>query len=140
MKLAWGAYLSVGNDLIDSDHKKLIVAVNNVAHAIETRDRAALSEAYKFLNNLLSIHFTNEEKIAKAANIPFDTNDLCHLQLMDEINYMINKLDNLQSIWPDHVVKMYSRFLNEWVIKHIVEDDMKMKPVLETYPYNFISN
>lgn len=140
MKLAWAEYLSVGNDLIDSDHKQLIAAVNNVAQAIETRDRAALSKAYKFLNILMSVHFANEEKIAKAVNIPFDANNLHHLQLMDEIKYMINKLDNLQSIWPDHVVKMYSRFLNEWVIKHIVEDDMKMKHVLETYPYNFISN
>lgn len=140
MKLAWADYLSVGNDLIDGDHKKLIIAVNNVAQAIETRDRAALSKAYKLLNALMSLHFINEEKIAKAVNIPFEANNLHHLQLMDEIKYMIVKLDNLQSIWPDHVVKMYSRFLNEWVIKHIVEDDMKMKPVLETYPYNFISN
>lgn len=140
MKLAWAEYLSVGNDLIDGDHKKLILAINDVTQAIETRDGAAISKAYKLLNVLMGIHFINEEKIARAVNIPFDANNLHHLQLMDEIKYMINKLDSLQGIWPDHVVKMYSRFLNEWIIKHIVEDDMKMKPVLETYPYNFISN
>lgn len=140
MKLAWEENLSVGNELIDSDHKKLIVAINNVAQAIETRDRAALSKAYKFLNILMSIHFANEEKIARAVNLPFNANNLHHLQFIDEIKYMINKLDNLQSIWPDNVVNMYSRFLEEWVIKHIVEEDMKMKPVLKTYPFNFVSN
>ncbi len=138
MKLAWAEYLSVGNDLIDGDHKKLIVAVNNVAQAIEARDRAALSKAYKLLNVLMSLHFINEEKIAKAVNIHFEENNLHHLQLMDEIKYMILKLDNLQSFWSDNVVKMYSRFLSDWIIEHIVEDDMKMKPVLENYPYDMI--
>lgn len=140
MKIAWAEYLSVGNDLIDGDHKKLILAVNNVAQAIESRDRAALSSSYNLFNVLMNIHIKNEAKIAKAVNFPFDANHLHHLQLMDEVKYMIAKLDDLQSFWPDNVVNMYCKFLNDWIIEHIVEEDMKMKPVLETYPYNFVSN
>lgn len=140
MCITWAEYLSVGNNLIDSDHKKLIVAINNVAHAIETRDRAALSREFRLLNDLMGAHFINERKIAKAVNFPFDASNLHHLQLIDEIRYMITKIDSLSSCWPDSVVKMYGRYLSDWILEHIIKVDMKLKPVLKTHPYNFVSN
>lgn len=28
-------------------------------------------------------------------------------------------------------------FLSDWLAKHVTGDDMKMKPVLQNYPYDF---
>lgn len=64
MELAWSEELSVGNAMIDSEHKDLIIIVNNVEHAIRARDSSALSRAFKLLEDHMRIHFTNEEKIA----------------------------------------------------------------------------
>jgi len=140
MGIAWADNLSVGNGLIDSDHKNLIVAVNNVANAIETRDRTSLPKTFRLLVVLLRIHFINEEKIARAANFPIESIRLGHLQWTNEISYLIEKLLNIHSAWPDHLVIASSRFLKDRMISHIVEEDMQLKPVLETFSYDFVSN
>lgn len=137
MGLAWADHLSVGNAMIDSDHKNLIVAVNSVKHAVRTRDRIALSKAFKLFDTYMHIHFRNKEKIAEAVTFPFAQRKLEHLQLMNEMRYMIKKLEAKHSDWPDNLVKMYSRYLSGWIIDHIIEKDMQMKPVLQAYPYDF---
>lgn len=39
--------------------------------------------------------------------------------------------------WSESVSEYYSCFLGEWMIQHIIQEDMLMKPVLQTYPYDF---
>jgi len=140
MGLIWADYLSVGNGVIDSDHKKLIAAVNSVERAIEARNREALSSKFKVLEILMQAHFENEEKIANAANYPTSEIMIGHRQLMAEIKYMIHKLESTEGSWPDNLLTMYGRYLNDWMIDHIIEYDMEMKPALQNYPYDFVSN
>ena len=35
------------------------------------------------------------------------------------------------------VMDDYAQFLQDCLIKHITEEDMLLKPVLQTYPYDF---
>ena len=39
--------------------------------------------------------------------------------------------------WSESAAAHYSYFLGEWMIEHILQEDMLMKPVLQTYPYDF---
>lgn len=137
MGLTWAEHLSVGNGLIDSDHQNLIVVVNRVEHAIDTRDRAALSKAVELLDIYMLIHFRNEEKIAEAIKFPFTQNKVAQRQLMHEMRYMLNKLEDKHIVWPDHYVNMNSRSLSGWMTDHIIKIDMQMKPALLAYPYDF---
>jgi hemerythrin len=136
MGLNWAEHLSVGNEMIDSEHRNLIVVVNSVEHAIRTGDRVAMSKTFDLLDTYLHIHFRNEERIAAAASIPFIKIKLEHRLLLKEMRYMREELET-QSIWPDDLVKKYSRFLSGWMADHIFKEDMQLKPVLQTYPYNF---
>ena len=61
MTLKWTKQLSVGNAVIDSDHKNLIGVVNDTRSAIRARDSFMLSEAFVRLEDWLWIHFENEE-------------------------------------------------------------------------------
>lgn len=137
MGISWAEHLSVGNETIDSDHKNLIVVVNRVQHAIATGDHAALSESFELLETYMIIHFKNEERIAEAVNFPFAHNKMEHLQLINELNSMRNILESINGKWPDHMVKMYSHYLSDWMLNHIIKEDMQLKPVLQTYPYDF---
>jgi len=137
MCLNWAEHLSVGNGIIDSDHKNLIVVVNRLANAIRARDRAALAKAFELLDTYMSVHFRNEEKIAEAIEFPFEKNKIDHRQLMHEMRYMVKELESMDSYWPDHLLQKYSRFLSSWLIDHIIKTDMKMKPALQAYPYEF---
>lgn len=137
MGLIWAEHLSVGNGLIDSDHKNLIVVVNSLEQAIGTRDRAAISNSYKLLDTYMGIHCRNEEKIAEAIKYPFARNRFAHQQLMHEMRYMIEELGSNLGHWPDNLLDRYSHFLSDWMTDHIVKTDMKMKPALQAYPYDF---
>lgn len=138
MGLAWSEQLSVGNAMIDSDHKNLIVAVNKVDDAIVKEDRAALALAFELFDAYMHIHTQNEEKISEAVNYPFTQDKLAQQQLMDEMRYMIKKLEGICGTWPDNLLKMYSRFLTGWMTDHIVKTNMQMKQALQAYPYDFI--
>jgi len=129
--------LSVGNALIDSDHQNLIVVVNSVEHAIASRDRAAFSKSFDLLETYMNIHFRNEEKIADAVKFPFGQNKLEHRYIIIEMRKMREEMDTSNGIWTDELVAKYSRFLSNWMTSHIIKEDMQLKPVLETYPYNF---
>ena len=137
MGLDWAEHLSVGNELIDAEHKNLIVAVNSIEHAIATRNRIALSRAFDLLDTYLHIHFRNEERIAAAIKFPFSKNRLEHQHLLKEMRYMRAELDTKDGIWRDELVDKYSRFLSGWMAEHIIKEDMLMKRELQTYPYDF---
>jgi len=135
--LTWAEHLSVGNGMIDAEHKNLIVVVNSVEHAIGTRDHIALSKVFDLLDTYIHIHFRNEEKIAEAIKFPFVQIKLEHRHLLNEVRYMREELEAMNGIWSDDLVKKYSRFLSGWMADHIIKEDMQMKPVLQTYPYDF---
>lgn len=132
MGLTWTEYLSVGNALIDSDHMNLIVVINSMEHAIAKRDHAALAKAFEVFAASMHAHLRNEEKIAEAVNFPLAQNKLEHRQLMHLIEYLEPK----DGIWNDELINKYSGFLSDWMLDHITKNDMQMKPVLQTYPYN----
>lgn len=137
MEISWAEHMSVGNETIDSDHKNLIVVVNRVQRAIATGDRAALSKSFELLETYMIVHFKNEERIAEAVNFPFDHIKMEHLKLVNEMNNMKNILESISGKWPDHMAKTYSHYLSDWMTDHVMKDDMKLKQVLQTYPYDF---
>ena len=40
-------------------------------------------------------------------------------------------------IWSDGAAEHYSNFMSDWITDHVVKEDMLMKPVLQTYSYDF---
>lgn len=138
MGITWAEYLSVGNAMIDSDHKNLIVMINNIEHAIRRRNPVELSKTIGSFATYMHIHLRNEEQIAEAVNFPLVQNKLEHQQLMYEIRCLMEDLNSEEGgAWPDNLVKKYSRFLNDWMLDHIIRKDMQMKPMLQSHPYNF---
>lgn len=137
MGLAWTEQLSVGNSMIDSDHKELITLVNNVEHALRTGNRFALSLAFKKLWGGSRAHFMNEEKIAQALDFPVDKHRLTHRYLQDELQYIRDELEDKCGVWSEGAIEHFTRFLGDWLIEHITGEDVQMKTALKTYPYDF---
>lgn len=137
MNLTWTKQMSVGNESIDSQHKTLLNMVNGIERAIRDRDSAALSLAFKVFEDAVHIHFKNEERIAKAINYPFEEHMLEHQYVLNELQTMMDELVSSEGRWSESAVENYYGFLSEWTTAHIGEDDMRMKALLETYPYDF---
>lgn len=137
MELTWSKQMSVGNEIIDSEHKKILDLVNAVDRVIRTKDSALFSQALNLLEETTRSHFENEEKIAQAIHFPFDEHNLEHQYILGEFQVIKEKLAASQARWSESVAEHYYMFLSTWAIDHVMEDDMKMKPLLETYPYDF---
>lgn len=133
----WSDALSVGNAAIDNDHKKLIVMVNGVEAMIRARDSFALAPALEQLEQHLYVHFVREEKIAEAVNFPFARNKMEHQYVLREFRNMKNELIVKNGIWSDGAAEHYSHFLSDWIRNHVLNEDMLLKPVLQTHPYDF---
>ena len=140
MALAWTEQLSVGNAIIDSEHKDLIDMVNNIAHAIKTRDCSTLPQAFEQLERSLCAHFITEEKIARAVNFPFIQNELEHKYVLKALRLVSDAMASMSAkngVWAEEAAEHYSEFLSDWLTNHVIKEDMLMKPMLQTYPYDF---
>jgi len=136
--LAWTRKLSVGNDILDAEHRNLIRMVNDVIHAIRAKDCHALAQAIELLEVWLCVHFANEEKIARAVNFDFTSQKPAQQFSLKELQLMRNELIAQNRIWPDRAVGYFARFLKNWMIDgHIINLNMPMKPALQAYDYKF---
>lgn len=137
MGLAWTEHLSVGNAIIDSDHKKLIAMFNGAEYMIKKRDGFALAEAFDQIEHWLRIHFANEEMIAQAVKFPFTKNNPKHEHALKAICRMRDAIAGWDGVWDGNAAEQYSEFLSDWLAHHVIMEDMLMKSALQIYPYDF---
>lgn len=91
----------------------------------------------KQLERATRLHFGNEAKIAQAVGYAFDQHNLEHQYILKEMRLVEDELAASQGKRSESVVEHYFHFLSNWAVDHIEQDDMKMKALLETYPYDF---
>lgn len=137
MALEWTEQLSVGNELIDSEHRNLIDMINGVEQVLRAGSQAALMSAFKVLADCARAHFENEEKIARAADLPFDRHKGAHQYLQRELQYLWNELEAKSGLWSEGAVEHFSRMLGNWILDHIMGEDMLLKPALQALSADF---
>lgn len=131
----WTGELSVGNRLIDSEHKKLHDMVNRLMNSISARNVAALHEAFEQLEDCLCAYFSVEERIAQAVSFDFTQHRLAHQHLLNEVRRIRNELTASNCGCSDD--ENYARCLMICLIRHIKEDAKPLKTVLDTHLYDF---
>jgi len=138
MGILWTDQLSVGNAIIDADHKELIAMVNGAEYMIKKRDSYALSLAFDHIEHWLRVHFANEEMIAQAVNFSFARHKLEHENLLKSFCFMRDVIAGKNGVWNEDAAEHYSEFLSDWLTNHLLGEDMLMKQVLESYPYDSV--
>jgi len=123
----WDEKLSVGNEEIDTHHKKLIQLFNEVGTLIDAKEETPLYSTIKVLSelNLYTIfHFRKEEKLMEAAHYPLLEE---HKKLHDNFIKKVQELkDNYIENDPLINYEMYN-YLSEWIIHHIMQVDSKYR-------------
>lgn len=137
INFAWSKELSVGNAILDSEHRNLIAQINSIMHMIEARDSSALSDELELLETWLVAHFNNEKLFAQSVKFDFAQHQLAHQCMLNELQDLRNELAVKNGVWTDSKAKLYCLFFHDWLIGHILGEDMQMKPVLQAHPYNF---
>ena len=138
MGSAWKNQWSVGNAIIDSEHRNLLDMAYNIESIIKRGDISAALQELEQFEYWLCDHFENEEEIALAVDFDFTNNGLEHQSLLEEFHRMKDELMSHGNTLPDSAAKRYSHFLDEWLVVHILKEDMLMKPMLQAHAYDFM--
>jgi hemerythrin len=135
MGLAWREQLSVGNDVIDDDHKHLIEIINQVENNLLSKNRRALNVALDELTRYSETHFVSEEKIATAVGYSHVA------RIHDSHAMLLTRLSEVrQEIgeeWTEESVGHFTTLLRDWLIKHVIKEDLLMKPFLTKFSPRF---
>ncbi len=135
MGLQWRDQLSVGNDLIDSDHRYLIDIINKAEVSMKANNRVELDLVLAELTHYGQSHFDREELVAKAVGYPkVDQLHESHTLLVDSLTKLKSELgDN----WTDDKQLQVTTFLRDWLIQHVIKEDIPMKPWMTKFSPRF---
>lgn len=137
MGLVWREQMSVGNELIDTDHKALLELINGVEAALSGKDADKLKAVLVQLGEYADGHFEREEKVARAVGYP-NVNQLgqAHGLLRKELGRSKTQMESRKE-WPAENIEHFIQFLRSWLVDHVIKEDMLMKPLLIQRPYDF---
>lgn len=138
MTLEWREQLSVANGVVDADHKQLIALINSVELALESKDWDGFSGAIDQLGNYAHEHFAREEKIARAAGCAnWQRLAQAHELLGKQLVRARKELEAMRGEWVKSTLDHFTAFLRSWLIDHVIKEDLKMKPALQKFPYDY---
>jgi len=121
--LIWGHTYSIGNDLVDNQHKKLMELINTL-HRIESGESDEdINDVLNELVNYTVYHFKSEEELQQKHNYPgYEAHKEIHKQLVSEVS---KNLELLRT--GDEAIKeKLMIFLTDWLKDHILGEDKKL--------------
>jgi len=134
MPLLWRDQLSVGNNVIDEDHKYLIEVINQVEKSLAAKNRSELAKDLDSLTQYSLLHFEREERIAKAVGYAqVEHLNQSHANLMKNLDEVRGAFDAAGQEWSPETVGHFTKFLREWLIDHVIKEDLLMKPLMQKY-------
>ena len=126
MAYKWSNDLQIGNVQIDSEHKELISAINNLLEACNKgKGRAEIEKTVNFLSSYTKTHFRNEEILQRKYNYPdYINHKKYHQTFIDAVESIKEKLmANGPSI---AIVGEVNSKVGNWIINHIKREDVKV--------------
>jgi len=130
-KVEWDAGLSVGVELIDSQHKSLIAKINDTATALdEHQGEREVMKTLAFLSDYAEFHFSTEEKHMAATGYP----ELAeHREKHAEFRETLARME--QEFREEGSTKMLAESIHtllwNWLVEHIQTVDQKLGKYLE---------
>jgi len=128
----WNPEWATGHELIDSQHKQLIAAVNSLFDAQrDGKGRMEVERTMTFLVDYTTKHFNDEQKLQEKYEYPLYPE---HKQIHDNFKNTANELSNtLHRDGPtDELVHNICVTIGRWVINHIKSEDFKMVPHIKS--------
>jgi hemerythrin-like metal-binding protein len=135
--VAWRDDLSVGLDIIDSEHKKLLGLINNVLAANQCRtgpefEREALAE----LLDYTEYHFKREEELmVQSGYRDYEGHKAQHDQMRGQVKLYLKRYEEQgRAVLPE-----VASHLKLWLLQHIAVTDRKLAPYLERHAQGSVS-
>lgn len=128
--VAWNDSLSVGIELIDREHRKLVDLINELHHGVFSRHaKETLAHVLDELITYTQTHFVHEEKLFEKAGFP---DAAAHRQQHADLTAEVIAIrDQFQAGETGLLSMAVLSFLGSWLVDHIQGSDMQYVPYLQ---------
>ena len=136
MSIAWRDAMSVGDPVIDEDHRHLVDLINNFETAVSGAiNHKRIARVLLGLVEYTGEHFAREEDLQLKLRYPFhDSHRRAHRDVL-------KKLSDIVAVYTktpdgpvrDRMVTDLGTFLKEWLVDHIIQSDLRMKPYIQAW-------
>ena len=124
---SWDPSLSVGIDVIDGQHKRIVGYINELDEAHRENDREKVSKVLGGLLDYTLTHFTFEEDLMERSGYPLsDSHKKVHQSFVAHINKFVEQHESGKDITR----KLMSE-LQIWLTNHIKNDDNDYSPIVK---------
>jgi len=128
-KLIWNEGMSVGIDVIDDDHKKIIAILTKLTSAHSDKASKQIIEGiFLELEQYVLLHFSREEALLeKACYDDIIAHKASHQKFIEQLSEL-----KQQWLTDDSFAccEKITSFLHHWIVAHILEEDMNYVPTL----------
>ena len=123
--IQWDESFSVNNEAIDHQHQKLVAMVNTMINYRSTSVTSeVISEMLTEMTEYSCTHFKSEEAYMKQIAYP----DLeAHIEEHRQFRLNVGKLCLKTMNYNTSIPREILQFLSEWLVDHILEEDIKYK-------------
>jgi hemerythrin len=130
-ELSWGEKYAVGFQGIDDEHKEMFDAVQELESALERN--AETAAPLKKLVDATAKHFASEELMMRTAKYPgLALHAANHRRLMEKVEAFAARHGQGGVAVDQHALK----FLRDWLLYHIENDDARLGGWLKDHPSN----
>lgn len=127
--VAWDSTMSVGVDVLDDDHKRLLEMFNGLLNTgVTTKDRGDLERLLSGLIDYTNVHFQREEALMERQGCPdLDAHKAAHRYFVDEVRKIVRESDedNAMMLRIDLIL-----LLKDWLVEHIQSVDKRYQPYM----------
>lgn len=134
MEIRWNPSMSVGEETIDSQHKKLLNQINKLVEILSSLEinMGSLRETIHFLYTYIKEHFIYEEEYMAKNNFPgLEKHKEIHqkfVQFYDDLQKELKEKstsEHFSSIEIKELLKKVKTYLADWLVHHIKGADQE---------------
>ncbi|HLO77718.1 MAG TPA: hemerythrin family protein [Magnetospirillum sp.] len=131
MSIAWREAMCVGDPTVDADHKHLVDMINAFEVAIAGKiDHKKVARVLLGLVEYTGQHFAREEELQLAIRYPYhESHRRSHRDVLRKLSDIMTEYTKApEGPVRDNMVRSLANFLKEWLVDHIIQSDLRMKP------------
>jgi hemerythrin len=132
--ITWNSQYSVGNEIIDEQHKEWIRILNNFHDAVQKgQGQVILLETIQLFFEYTQYHFAEEEKLLKKYNYPLAYAHIeAHTQMIWTITHLYHDYGKNNILLSFKTLDI----LKDWLIKHILTLDKEFGNFIQLQKIN----
>jgi hemerythrin len=124
--------MSVGDPTVDADHKHLVEMINVFEAAIVgVIDHKKVARVLLGLVEYTGEHFKREEELQLKIRYPYhESHRHGHRDVLKQLTGIVQLYTKAKGDERDKMIRGLGTFLREWLVDHIIQSDLRMKPYI----------